>query len=94
MAVKNLRREAESMLGGLSVRERYNMFTIVLGQMGKRQSAEREAELVAVYDALVRDPALDKTTLRSLERGHQNSMSNDIRGGDLSSNAKKNRKKS
>lgn len=94
MSVKNLRREAESMLNGLSVRERYKMFTIVLGQMQKRQSAERSAELNAVYDALVRDANLDKTTLRSLERGHQNSMSDGIRGGDLSSNAKKNRKKS
>lgn len=94
MSVKNLRREAESMLNGLSVRDRYNMFSIVLSQMGKRQSTEKQAELTAVYEALVRDPDLDKTTLRSLERGHQNSMSDDIRGGDLSSNAKKNRKKS
>ena len=94
MSVRNLSNEAKQVLSSLTVRERYKMFEIVLAQLQKRQSDAKQAELRAMYDAIVHDQDTDKTTLRSLERGHQNSISDDIRGGDLTGNARKNRKKS
>lgn len=69
------------------------MFEIVLAQMGKRQNPQKSAELKAMYDAIVHSADTDKTTLRSLERGHQNSMSDSIKRGDLTGNARKNKKK-
>jgi len=93
MSVKNLANEAERMLANLSLRDKYNLFEIVLQQLGKRQSPEKQAELNAVYRAIVQDRDTDKTTLRQKERGYQNSISDDIRGGDLTGNARKNRKK-
>lgn len=93
MSVKNLKNEANQILGGLTTREKYQMFEIVLAQMGKRHNEQKEAELRAMYNAIVHSSDTDKTTLRSLERGYQNSMSDSVKGGDLTSNARKNKKK-
>ena len=93
MSVRNFTNEAQGLIRSLTVREKYKMFEIVLAQLQKRQSDVKQQELRAVYDALVHDGDTDKTTLRSLEKGYQNSMSDDIRGGDLTGNARKNRKK-
>ena len=92
MSVKNLKNEADKILSGLTTREKYQMFEIVLAQMGKRQSDQKTAELKAMYDAIIHSRDTDKTTLRSLERGHQNSMSDSIKRGDLTGNARKNKK--
>jgi len=94
MSVRNLNNQAVEILKNLSVREKYSMFSIVLEQLGKKQNPQKQAELNAMYSAIVKDKNTDKATLNSLEKGYQNNISNDIRGGDLTGNARKNKKKS
>ena len=94
MSVKNLKNEAKKILSGLTTREKYSMFEIVLEQLGKRQSQQKQLELKAVYDAIVHDRDTDKQTLFKMEKGHTSLLSDDVRGGTLIANNNPKKKKS
>jgi len=94
MAVRNLKNEATRILSTLSTREKYNMFEIVLEQMGKRQSPEKQSELKAMYDAIVHARDTDVQTLFKMEKGHSSLLSDDVRGGTLKANNNPKKKKS
>lgn len=91
-AVRNYDREAKEMVAGLGSNQKYELYEIVLQQLQRRSSDDRERELKAVQFAIERDRSLDQTRLKKMRTG-DTGMAADITGGSLVSNQKKNKKK-
>lgn len=91
---RNYDREARDLVKGLGQEDKYGLYKIVVDKLKQYQTESREKELHAVKTVLENDSNLDIYRLRGIVRGHKSSMANDLRGGDLTSNQKKNKKKS
>jgi len=91
-ATRNYDKEAREMVAGLSSNQKYELYEIVLQQLGRRTSDDRERELKAVQFAIERDRSLDQTRLKKLRVG-DTGMAADITGGSLVGNQKKNKRK-
>lgn len=92
MSVINLVNEAISATRSLSLTEKYQMYEICLGQLKKAISDRKLAEVKAMMKVLEHDASLDINTLRSLSRP-QGEMAQSVKRGDMTGNAKKNKKK-
>jgi len=91
-ATRNYDKEAKELVQGLSSNQKYELFEIVLQQLGRRNSDDRDRELQAVRHVIEMDRSLDRTRLNKLKTG-DTGMAADITGGSLVSNQKKNKKK-
>jgi len=91
-AVRNFDKEAKELVKGLSSNQKYEMYEIVLQQLGRRNSDERDQELQAVKHVIEMDRSLDRTRLNKMKTG-DTGMAADITGGSLVSNQKKNKRK-
>lgn len=66
---RNYLREAEQLVKGLSVKELYKLFEIVMEEQQRFAKPERRKELDAVQEVIKRHPMLDKGRLARIERG-------------------------
>lgn len=90
MAVKNLKKEALSLVKGLSKTEKYRLYEIALNEKTKARSPERENEMNAVLNVLEEDRSLEISTLVSIKKD-ESEMSTSITRGELKRNAIKKR---
>lgn len=90
---RNYDREARELVRGLGQDDKYRLYKIVVDKLKQYQTDEREAELQAVKQVIEKDNSLDIYRLRGIVRGLRSGMANDVRGGDLTGNQKKNKKK-
>ena len=91
-ATRNYDKEAKELVKGLSSNQKYELFEIVLQQLQRRSSDDRERELQAVKYVIESDRSLDRTRLKKMQTG-DTGMAADITGGSLVSNQKKNKRK-
>lgn len=66
---RNYIREAEQLIKGLSVKELYKLFEIVVEEQRGFQKPERRKELDAVMEVIKRHPRLEEGRLAHIERG-------------------------
>lgn len=66
---RNYLREAEQLVKGLSVKELYKLFEIVMDEQQRFAKPERRKELDAVQEVIKRHPMLDEGKLARIERG-------------------------
>lgn len=66
---RNYLREAEQLVKGLSVKELYKLFEIVMEEQQRFAKPERRKELDAVQEVIKRHPMLDQGRLARIERG-------------------------
>jgi hypothetical protein len=92
MAVVNLVNEAIELTKGLSASDKYKLYEICLGQLRKAMSNQKLAEVKTVMKVLEHDRSLNPSTLVLLQKGHTE-MSDSVTRGDMTGNAKKNKKK-
>jgi len=90
--VRNYDKEARDMVVGLGSNQKYELYGIVLDQLQRRCSDDRNRELLAVKYAIERDRSLDQTRLKKMTIG-DTGMAADINNGSLTSNQKKNKRK-
>ena len=91
-AVRNYDKEAKELVQGLNANQKYDLYEIVLQQLGRRNSDDRDRELQAVKHVIEMDRGLDRTRLNKMQTG-DTGMAADITGGSLVSNQKKNKRK-
>ena len=91
-AVRNYDKEAKELVQGLNANQKYDLYEIVLQQLGRRNSDDRDRELQAVKHVIEMDRGLDRTRLKKMQTG-DTGMAADITGGSLVSNQKKNKRK-
>lgn len=91
-AVRNYDKEAKELVQGLNANQKYDLYEIVLQQLGRRNSDDRDRELQAVKHVIEMDRSLDRTRLKKMQTG-DTGMAADITGGSLVSNQKKNKRK-
>jgi hypothetical protein len=91
-AVRNYDKEAKELVQGLNANQKYDLYEIVLQQLGRRNSDDRDRELQAVKHVIEMDRSLDRTRLNKMKTG-DTGMAADITGGSLVSNQKKNKRK-
>lgn len=91
-ATRNYDKEAKELVQGLNTNQKYELFEIVLQQLGRRNNDDRDRELQAVKHIIEMDRRLDRTRLNKLKTG-DTGMAADITGGSLTSNQKKNKRK-
>jgi len=89
---RNYDREAKELVKGLNANQKYDLFEIVLQQLNRRNSDDRDRELHAVKHVIEMDRGLDRTRLKKMQTG-DTGMAADITGGSLVSNQKKNKRK-
>mgnify|MGYP001604714697 FL=1 len=92
MAVINLVNEAIDATRGLNSTQKYQLYEICLGQLRKAISDRKLSEVKAMMKVLEHDKALNPSTLLRMQQGHSQ-MSDSVTRGDMTSNAKKNKKK-
>ena len=90
--VRNYDKEARDMVVGLGSNQKYELYGIVLDQLQRRCSDDRNRELQAVKHAIERDRSLDQTRLKKMTIG-DTGMAADINNGSLTGNQKKNKRK-
>ena len=90
--VRNYDKEAREMVSGLGSNQKYELYSIVLDQLQRRCSDDRNRELQAVKYAIERDKSLDKTRLKKMTIG-DTGMAADVNNGSLTSNRKNNKRK-
>ena len=66
---RNYLREAEQLVKGLSVKELYKLFEIVIEEQRGFQKPERRKELDAVMEVIKRHPMTEEGIISRLERG-------------------------
>ena len=91
--VKNHTREAKKLVAGLGVTDLYSLYRIVLDQLQKAQSPQKDQELRAVKLAIYQEPRCDLARLHSIERGYGSAMAQDAGRGDMIRNHNPKRKK-
>lgn len=91
-AVRNYDKEARDMVIGLGRDQKYELYGIVLDQLQRRCSDDRNRELLAVKYAIERDRSLDQTRLKKMTTG-DTGMASDINNSSLVGNQKKNKRK-
>ena len=91
-ATRNYDKEAKELVQGLNANQKYDLYEIVLQQLGRRNSDDRDRELQAVKHVIEMDRSLDRTRLKKMQTG-DTGMAADITGGSLVSNQKKNKRK-
>ena len=91
-AIRNYDKEAKELVQGLNANQKYDLYEIVLQQLGRRNSDDRDRELQAVKHVIEMDRGLDRTRLKKMQTG-DTGMAADITGGSLVSNQKKNKRK-
>lgn len=90
---RNYDREAKTMIKDLSNNELYKLYEIVVDQQQRRNSRERDNELLAVRKAIESVKGIDYARLRKYTHGYSSSMAQEAGLGDLIANNNPKKKK-
>lgn len=79
---RNYEKEARDLIKPLSKRQCYDLLEIVMNQLQKRCSDERQKELEAVRDVILSNKQLDEFIMDKLVNGYKSEMAQTARATD------------